>query len=71
MVVQLAPQGKVLQRVNSEPDAFIVVRQGVVRVQDRTTTAAGEAAWRLGGGRREGMSVTGFVMTLSSGWKCI
>lgn len=44
MQVQLSPQGRVLQRVGGQPGAFIVVRQGVVRVQDRTTTAAGAFA---------------------------
>ena len=44
MEVQLAPQGKLLQRQGNQPDAFVVVRQGVVRVQDRTTTLPGARA---------------------------
>lgn len=49
MEVQVAGQGKLLQRAGNPPQAFIVVRQGVVRVQDRTTTAAGELARRWQG----------------------
>jgi hypothetical protein len=38
----VVPEGKLLQRQGRQPEAFIVVRQGVVRVQDQTTTAPGE-----------------------------
>jgi hypothetical protein len=61
MEVQIATAGKVLQRVGSQPEDFIVVRQGVVRVQDRTTTAPGAAAaavmWRRS--CRSGMAAAG------------
>ena len=42
MKVQLVSSGKVLQRVGFQPEAFIVVRQGVVRVQDRATMSPGD-----------------------------
>ncbi|KAI8465837.1 MAG: cyclic nucleotide-binding protein [Monoraphidium minutum] len=50
MEVQLAPQGKLLQRLGNQPDAFIVVRQGVVRVQDVTTTAEDGSAQSVDAG---------------------